>query len=127
MLLGLNDSDSQFSEIIEKDRFDSFNRYASLDFLFIKFYQWTCDLSSVEDAEPLEAKHITVTSVIPPAPPLPPSFKTKAPISELQGRAKTVRIGKVRWPPPLKEKETFEKELARYAYELTHIDSLNVT
>ncbi len=56
-------------------------------------------------------------SIIPPAPPLPPPpppRSLKPSLSDLQGRAKTVRIGKVRWPPPLKEKETFEKELARY-------------
>jgi hypothetical protein len=35
------------------------------------------------------------------------------PLSDLQARAKTVRIGKVRWPPPLKESETFENELQR--------------
>ena len=31
----------------------------------------------------------------------------------LQSRAKTVRIGKVRWPPPLNTNETFESELQR--------------
>jgi hypothetical protein len=35
------------------------------------------------------------------------------PIQDIQGRAKTVRIGKVRWPPPLRESETFENELQR--------------
>ena len=54
---------------------------------------------------------------IPPAPPLPPPppppRHLKPTLSDLQGRAKTVRIGKVRWPPPLKDKETFENELAR--------------
>lgn len=34
-------------------------------------------------------------------------------LQDIQGRAKTVRIGKVRWPPPLKESETFESELQR--------------
>ena len=50
----------------------------------------------------------------PPAPPLPPlSKQVKASLSDLQARAKTVRIGKVRWPPPLRESETFENELQR--------------
>ena len=50
----------------------------------------------------------------PPAPPLPPLIKqVKASLSDLQARAKTVRIGKVRWPPPLRESETFENELQR--------------
>ncbi len=31
----------------------------------------------------------------------------------LQSRAKTVRIGRVRWPPPLNPNETFESELQR--------------
>jgi hypothetical protein len=34
----------------------------------------------------------------------------------LQSRAKTVRIGRVRWPPPLNPNETFESELQRYTY-----------
>jgi hypothetical protein len=56
------------------------------------------------------------TEGIPPAPPLPPPLPArnlKPSLSDLQGRAKTVRIGKVRWPPPLKERESFEKELAK--------------
>jgi hypothetical protein len=38
----------------------------------------------------------------------------------LQSRAKTVRIGRVRWPPPLNPNETFETELQRYVVLLTH-------
>lgn len=61
------------------------------------------------------------TSTIPPAPPLPkPSIPKPAceniqikTLQDIQGRAKTVRIGKVRWPPPLNESETFENELQR--------------
>lgn len=61
----------------------------------------------------------------PPPPPLPASISMMKPSSRLcenihiktlqdiQGRAKTVRIGKVRWPPPLKDSETFESELQR--------------
>lgn len=51
------------------------------------------------------------------SPPIPPPFplsllnSNKIPL--LKERAKTVRIGKVRWPPPLKENETFQNELQR--------------
>lgn len=34
----------------------------------------------------------------------------------LQSRAKTVRIGKVRWPPPLNTNESFESELQRFIW-----------
>ena len=55
-----------------------------------------------------------IHNYVPPAPPLPPPFnKVKVTLNDLQGRAKTVRIGKVRWPPPLRESETFENELQR--------------
>ncbi len=37
----------------------------------------------------------------------------KLPKSDIQARAKTVRIGKVRWPPPIKESELFENEIQR--------------
>ena len=33
--------------------------------------------------------------------------------TDIQARAKTIRIGKVRWPPPLKENETYENEVQR--------------
>jgi hypothetical protein len=41
------------------------------------------------------------------------SRPTKMSLSDIQARAKTIRIGKVRWPPPLKESETFENEIQR--------------
>jgi hypothetical protein len=55
---------------------------------------------------------------IPPAPPLPQNSQnskivSRPSICDLQARAKTVRIGRVRWPPPLEENESFEKELAK--------------
>jgi len=39
--------------------------------------------------------------------------QVKLPKSDIQARAKTVRIGKVRWPPPIKESELFENEIQR--------------
>ncbi len=36
----------------------------------------------------------------------------------LQNRAKTVRIGRVRWPPALETSETFETELQKYLKDL---------
>ena len=56
----------------------------------------------------------STASVIPPPPPLPiPKLSAKSVLNDLQARAKTVRIGKVRWPPPLRDTETFENELQR--------------
>ncbi len=52
----------------------------------------------------------------PPAPPISLFKPIKIPLRSLQARAKTVRIGKVRWPPPLKETETFENELQRSVF-----------
>lgn len=54
-----------------------------------------------------------VMSMPPPAPPIIGLKQVKSVLHDLQSRAKTVRIGKVRWPPPLKESETFENELQR--------------
>ncbi len=53
-----------------------------------------------------------ITPPIPP--PFPLSLLNTNKIPLLKERAKTVRIGKVRWPPPLKDNETFENELQRY-------------
>lgn len=76
--------------------------------------------STTNDSDWRANPFIFGTNGIPPAPPLPPPppppRHLKPSLSDLQGRAKTVRIGKVRWPPPLKEKETFEKELARFIF-----------
>lgn len=57
---------------------------------------------------------------VPPAPPLPPPPKplTLKPFNvnqvvDLQSRAKTIRIGKVRWPPAPNPTITFEYELQK--------------
>ncbi len=47
------------------------------------------------------------------SPSLHPTKQSKLSISDIQARAKTIRIGKVRWPPPLRESEAFENEIQR--------------
>ena len=39
--------------------------------------------------------------------------QASAGLADIQARAKTVRIGKVRWPPPIRESELFESEMQR--------------
>ena len=58
----------------------------------------------------------------PPAPPPPPPLSPQKPLTfkqtksidvDLQSRAKTIRIGKVRWPPAPVQSLTFEYELQK--------------
>lgn len=50
----------------------------------------------------------------------------KLSINDIQARAKTVRIGKVRWPPPIKESELFENEIQRLIFSVK-IRAVNIT
>lgn len=56
-------------------------------------------------------KHFVLQSIVPPPPPMPPPPDLRDP-SEMRpfmdpyGRAKTVRIGKWRWPPPKDDNDT---------------------
>lgn len=74
--------------------------------------------SSSDDSLNNCPQNLQLSTVPPPAPPLPQNYQqskiiSRPSICDLQARAKTVRIGRVRWPPPLEEKESFEKELAK--------------
>ena len=61
-------------------------------------------------------KTIQIQLKQPPIPPPLPPVQTKVSHLDLQSRAKTIRVGKVRWPPAPNVNLTFEYELQKLAY-----------
>lgn len=70
----------------------------------ITFISFHCHVRSYR-----RLKRLWLQSVVPPPPPMPPPPEDPSevrPFMDPYGRAKTVRIGKWRWPPPKDDSDT---------------------